>query len=74
MKKDKEILKKHCPSMDDLFLDDNGKQFRKRVLVAMNEYAWLAFKYIAEEWEAEGGTLYDEVQNKKLFEQWRDKK
>ncbi len=35
----KEVLKKHCPSMDDLFLDKQGRLFRDNILKAMNEYA-----------------------------------
>ena len=34
-----ETLKKHCPSMDNLFLDKQGREFRDRVLEAMKEYA-----------------------------------
>lgn len=34
-----EILKKHCPSMDNLFLDKQGKEFRQRIFDAMQEYA-----------------------------------
>ncbi|MEA1849224.1 hypothetical protein U9K52_09895 [Chryseobacterium sp. MHB01] len=39
MSKIDEILKKHCPSMDNLFLDKQGREFRDRVLEAMKEYA-----------------------------------
>lgn len=39
MKTKEQILKSHCPSMDDLFLDEQGKLFRERVFTAMNEYA-----------------------------------
>lgn len=38
MEKEK-ILKKHCPSMDSLFLDDNGEKFRSRIFDAMDEYS-----------------------------------
>lgn len=34
----REILKKHCPTMDDLFLDNNGRAYRQRVIDAMMEY------------------------------------
>lgn len=42
MKTPEEILKEYCPSMDTLFLDDNGKQFRERVVKAMMQYAQIA--------------------------------
>lgn len=32
------ILEKHCPSMSLLYLDDNGRAFRKRILAAMEDY------------------------------------
>lgn len=36
---DKElILEKHCPSMSVLYLDDNGRAFRKRILAAMEDF------------------------------------
>lgn len=36
---DKElILEKHCPSMSLLYLDDNGRAFRERILAAMEDY------------------------------------
>ena len=35
---DWEILEKHCPSMNNLYLDDNGRAFRDRIINAMNEY------------------------------------
>ncbi len=33
-----EILEKHCPSMNDLFLDKEGRLFRDKILAAMDEY------------------------------------
>lgn len=47
-----EILEKHCPSMNDLFLDDQGRNFRDRVIAAMEEYA-VAYAYTTEytEWK-----------------------
>lgn len=35
------ILEKHCPSMSTLYLDDEGKKFRSRIVAAMKEYASL---------------------------------
>ena len=35
----KEVLEKHCPSMNDLFLDGDGRKFRKDITEAMKEYA-----------------------------------
>jgi hypothetical protein len=32
------ILEKHCPSMSLLYLDDNGRAFRKRILAAMEDF------------------------------------
>lgn len=37
MKTDEEILEKNCPSMNNLYLDDQGRAFRGRILKAMNE-------------------------------------
>lgn len=34
-----QILEKHCPSMNNLFLDKSGREFRDRILLAMQEYA-----------------------------------
>lgn len=39
MKTAKEILVKHCPGFDPLFMDDGTKAFHARVLAAMEEYA-----------------------------------
>lgn len=39
MSKSEETLKKHCPSMDNLFMDDERRQFRTRIFDAMTEYA-----------------------------------
>lgn len=36
---DKEILEKHCPSMNNLYLDDHGRNFRDRILKAMHEFS-----------------------------------
>lgn len=33
------ILERHCPSMNNLYLDDNGRQFRDRAVAAMEEYS-----------------------------------
>lgn len=49
IKSAEEILKKHCPSMDDLFLDYSGRQFRERIIKAMNEYASQKCKALQEE-------------------------
>ena len=38
MSRSKQILKKYCPSMDEIFLDDERRAFRKRILDAMEEY------------------------------------
>lgn len=35
------ILEKHCPSMNLLYLDSNGRAFRERIFNAMEEYATL---------------------------------
>ncbi|MBE8727962.1 hypothetical protein [Flavobacterium hungaricum] len=40
----KQILIKHCPGLDDLFVDHSSVFFRDRVLKAMEEYAE-QFKY-----------------------------
>jgi hypothetical protein len=34
-----EILEKHCPSMNNLYLDNQGRNFRDRIIKAMEEYA-----------------------------------
>lgn len=36
-----DVLEKHCPSMNNLYLDNQGRAFRDRVVNAMNEYAKL---------------------------------
>lgn len=33
-----EILENHCPSMNNLYLDKQGRAFRDRVIEAMKEY------------------------------------
>jgi len=33
------ILEKHCPSMSSLYLDEQGRKFRDRIVNAMEEYA-----------------------------------
>lgn len=38
------ILKKHCPSMDNLFLDAEGRAFRNRIFEAMKEYSSICVK------------------------------
>jgi uncharacterized phage infection (PIP) family protein YhgE len=47
----KEILEKHCPSMNRIYLDDQGMAFRERILAAMQEYADLQTKDIQQEVE-----------------------
>ncbi|MEK6878619.1 MAG: hypothetical protein AABY22_03375 [Nanoarchaeota archaeon] len=37
MRIDEQILEKHCPSMNRLYLDKQGFEFRGRILNAMNE-------------------------------------
>lgn len=39
MKQIESILKSYCPSMDNLFLDHERKEFRQRIFDAMEEYA-----------------------------------
>jgi 3'-phosphoadenosine 5'-phosphosulfate (PAPS) 3'-phosphatase len=39
MKTKEEILEKHCPSMNNLYLDNQGRNFRDRILKAMEQYA-----------------------------------
>lgn len=39
MKTAQDTLEKHCPSMNNLYLDKQGKAFRDRVILAMEEYA-----------------------------------
>jgi pantothenate synthetase len=39
MKTKEEILEKHCPSMNNLYLDNQGRNFRDRIIKAMEEYA-----------------------------------
>jgi hypothetical protein len=34
-----DILEKYCPSMNPLYLDDNGRAFKDRIILAMEEYA-----------------------------------
>jgi PHP family Zn ribbon phosphoesterase len=34
-----EVLEKHCPSTNNLFLDKKGRAFRDRILKAMEEHA-----------------------------------
>jgi hypothetical protein len=40
MKTKEEILQSHCQSMNTLFLDIQGRQFRERVFEAMEEYLY----------------------------------
>lgn len=53
-----QILEKHCPSMHDLYLDQDTRPFRDRIVLAMEEYASPLKKRIE---ELEAGTARNEI-------------
>jgi len=67
MKTAEEILQKHCPSMSNLFLDSQGKNFRDRIVQAMKEYA----KEVAREAlknAAENASLIESVPHSAVYD------